>query len=292
MRTLLSVLVLGVVTMPIAAQPTGEDLVTCRLVAKETGIAPGGFVTIGVVMTIAPGWHVYWRSAGASGVPTSVTWRLPEGAKAGTLRWPAPTILREEGVGFVYVYERQVMLMADVELPTKSPDGGVKIGADVAWLVCKESCVTGSAKVELVLPQTETRELSSDAALFARFESSVPTTPSEAQLTVTQTWAQDGSRKGRWTLQVSPLKGVDPSKVKVVPEDEVSLSYGVSTVSRISPPPPVDSSQDQREHVIEIEIPLMSLSEDIDLAASRPVVVLLFEGMAPDRRAIRVTYMQ
>ena len=60
-----------------------DDLVTTRLVPETPAVAPGGTVWVAVHFEVKPGWHIYWRDPGDSGLPTTVEWRLPGGFAAG-----------------------------------------------------------------------------------------------------------------------------------------------------------------------------------------------------------------
>jgi len=48
-------------------------------VANVSAIAPGQPFMLGFKFTIAPGWHIYWKNPGDSGLPTEVKLNLPEG---------------------------------------------------------------------------------------------------------------------------------------------------------------------------------------------------------------------
>src|SRR5690242_8329051 len=70
--------------------PPIEDPVTARLVAETGSIAPGETVWLALHLEMRPGWHVYWRNPGDSGLPTEIAWKLPSGFTAGTIAWPTP----------------------------------------------------------------------------------------------------------------------------------------------------------------------------------------------------------
>ncbi len=76
--------------LPAAAQIDGTPKVHARLVAEHFTVFPGGTVAVALEQTIAPGWHTYWVNPGDVGQPTTLTWSLPPGWKAGPLQWPYP----------------------------------------------------------------------------------------------------------------------------------------------------------------------------------------------------------
>jgi DsbC/DsbD-like thiol-disulfide interchange protein len=65
------------------ARPALPGLKTdARLVADVASVEPGTTFTTGIVLTMAPGWHIYWKNPGESGLATSITWtagRCPRG---------------------------------------------------------------------------------------------------------------------------------------------------------------------------------------------------------------------
>src|SRR5262249_23426136 len=60
------------------------------LVAGATKVASdaaGAENYIGIRLEMIPEWHTYWRFPGDSGLPTEITWHLPEGWSAGPIQW-------------------------------------------------------------------------------------------------------------------------------------------------------------------------------------------------------------
>ena len=135
---------------PSAGAVAPKDAVHAELLADTAAVQPGRPFKLGVRLTLAPGWHVYWRTAGDVGQPTQIKWKLPAGFQAGPLAWPLPQ--RFEVEGFVsYGYEREVLLTATVTPPAGAA-GSFAFGAHVEWLACQESCVPGGADLKLTLP--------------------------------------------------------------------------------------------------------------------------------------------
>lgn len=127
--------------------------VRARLVPDRAAITPGVPFHVALHLTIAPGWHVYWRNPGDSGTPTSISWRLPDGVSAGPLMWPAPEAL-PFGPLVNYGYSRQVVLPARMSLPPGAARAGgeARIQARAEWLECSDICVPGGADLTLVVP--------------------------------------------------------------------------------------------------------------------------------------------
>jgi thiol:disulfide interchange protein/DsbC/DsbD-like thiol-disulfide interchange protein len=107
---------------------------------------------------IAKGWHIYWQNPGDSGIPTSFSWQLPQGVKAGPIHWPVPE--RQEMGGLVnYGYSDRVTLPVPLLFSDDAiPEGQITVKAE--WLVCKDVCIPESAEL--------TAQLSESSSMKAR----------------------------------------------------------------------------------------------------------------------------
>ncbi len=115
------------------------------------GIGPNKPMWLGLSLRHAPHWHTYWKNAGDSGLPTTMSWQLPTGVQAGEIAWPTPKQLKL-GPLMNYGYEDTVLLPVPVNVSGdfSAPTLAVKLRAD--WLVCKEVCIPESGEFMLTLP--------------------------------------------------------------------------------------------------------------------------------------------
>src|SRR6476620_3920469 len=151
----------------------GKELVKASLVSDVTAIQPGQKFRVGVLYQIEPGWHIYWKFSGDSGIPTKIEWQLPKGFTVGDLNWPLPLRDKEPGDLEVFDYTSEVLLFAEVEAPTTLPPGPILIQAKTDWLVCQSLCVPGKAQLSLTL--TGGGNVASDSAqIFQKYASLVP----------------------------------------------------------------------------------------------------------------------
>jgi thiol:disulfide interchange protein/DsbC/DsbD-like thiol-disulfide interchange protein len=159
-----------------AQQYNGKELVKASLISDVTSIQPGQKFRVGVLYRIEPGWHIYWRYSGDSGLPTKIEWQLPQGFKAGGLQWPVPLREKEPGDLEVFDYTSEVLLFADVEAPATLPPGPISIQAKTDWLVCQSLCVPGRGQLSLSL--TGGANTASDSAqIFQKYSSLIPKQP-------------------------------------------------------------------------------------------------------------------
>jgi thiol:disulfide interchange protein DsbD len=126
--------------------------VRARLVVDSAELTPGGSLHLGVLFELDPGWHIYWRYPGDSGVSTDIRFALPAGFEAGELRWPLPISFTQPGDLIAYGYEGGALLAAELLVPERLPDDGLELRAEVSWLACKNVCVLGSAELSERLP--------------------------------------------------------------------------------------------------------------------------------------------
>ncbi|HKM57166.1 MAG TPA: thioredoxin family protein [Chthoniobacterales bacterium] len=164
----------AVLAKPIQAQIyKGKELVKASLISDVNAIQPGQTFRVGILYKIEPGWHIYWKYSGDSGIRTKIEWQLPAGFKVGDLQWPLPIRDKEPGGLEVFDYTSDVLLFADVQAPAVLPSGPIAIQAKTDWLVCQNLCVPGKAQLSLNL--TAGVNTPSDAApLFEKFASLVP----------------------------------------------------------------------------------------------------------------------
>lgn len=156
--------------LPAQAAPVRAPHIAVELAAESGVLTPGAETWIGVIFTMEPDWHVYWKNPGDSGVPPSITWILPDGFTAGELHWPRPERIKE-GPLVSYGYRGSLLLMAPLKVPaTYRPGSRFILKAATTWLVCKDTCIPG--KVDLVLELNGAH--GSQAALFKRTRALFP----------------------------------------------------------------------------------------------------------------------
>jgi thiol:disulfide interchange protein len=132
--------------------PDPNSLVKAELVAETTSLAPVSTLWVDLHLAIKPGWHVYWRNPGDSGLPTTIDWELPSGFSAGTISWPVPEHFLQGGIGN-YGYAGSSDLLVPITIPKDVDIGGTAVlSAEASWLVCAEICIPGGAKLSLSLP--------------------------------------------------------------------------------------------------------------------------------------------
>ena len=207
----------------IGAQRVGT--LEAELIADRIGVQPGGQIELGVRLRHDPAWHTYWRNSGDSGLPTSVDAQGPAGSTFGPLRWPAP---KRIWIGPLanYGYEGEVVLPFTASLPDGLGGSNARFEAKVAWLVCKEVCVPGEARLALELPViARTGPQAAPSRDARRFEDMAQRTPDPARPLAVQAY----SRPGKVSLVFET-----PPGMKAIS----SATYFPYAAGLISPPAP------------------------------------------------------
>jgi thiol:disulfide interchange protein DsbD len=138
---------------PAAAISAGHvvqtEQVRAELVAQAAeGFQPGKSAWLGLKLEHIPHWHTYWKNAGDSGLPTTLSWTLPDGVTAGDIDWPVPAKL-PIGPLLNYGYEGTVLLPVPLTLTQPIAGDTLKVKLRADWLVCEVECIPQSGEFEL-----------------------------------------------------------------------------------------------------------------------------------------------
>ena len=131
------------------SQPEGTETVTASMVPEVASFEPGKPFWVALSLQLEPGWHIYWRNPGDTGLPTTVEWQLPSGWKAAEVQWPYPDAFEFGGL-INLGYEGEPVFLVKLTPPPGLKDGVVApLRAKMEWLACKESCVPGEAMLTM-----------------------------------------------------------------------------------------------------------------------------------------------
>jgi thiol:disulfide interchange protein/DsbC/DsbD-like thiol-disulfide interchange protein len=159
--------------------PVVSARATVSLVSEADSYQPGQNIRLGLRFRMTPGWHIYWQNPGDAGSPPEIVWKLPPGARAAAIQWPAPVRVTE-GPVVNYAYTGEIVLPVVI---TPAPgDRPLTVQADANWLVCANICVPEEGHFRLTLPAGPATP-SSIAPLFAAADARLPQpSPFVAQL--------------------------------------------------------------------------------------------------------------
>ncbi len=156
-----------------------------ELVKAEILLATKDFsqpFSLGLRFELKPGWHLYWVNPGDAGLPPDVKWILPPRLKPGPLLFPVPDKFTTSGL-VTYGYEREVVLLCTLTPePGFSPDSEIIISATIDWMVCQESCITGTSRTEIKPASLTEEKLRQGQELMNYYRQRLPLSPTQLRL--------------------------------------------------------------------------------------------------------------
>lgn len=131
-----------------AQVPDGNKLVQADIVCPVEVIEPGQTVYLGIRLRVEPGWHVYWKNAGDTGMPVRFKFEKLEGVSFDEILWPTPTWYLSPGDILDHIHEGEPVFLVPMTIDESfEPGDTIEIECRVDWLVCKDLCVPGGADV-------------------------------------------------------------------------------------------------------------------------------------------------
>ena len=158
------------------AGPARAGNVDASLISSRAAARPGESFDAGLRLKMKPGWHVYWKNPGDSGLAPKLEWTLPRDWAASAFEWPAPSRLEAPPLTS-FGYEGEVIFPLTVVVPGSARAGTrAVLNAKATWLECKDVCIPGSARLKLpvevrgspLVREADARALAAARALVPR----------------------------------------------------------------------------------------------------------------------------
>ncbi len=188
------------------------------LLSDQESITPGVPFNLGVHFKPEPGWHIYWKNPGDSGLAPKFTWETPPGLTIQSAIWPTPSRI-EVGPLVNYGYD-ETLLTFPANFTPSSENGEIEVTVGSQWLVCKDECLPGSAKLtlRLQLNRTGPPTVSSSGQLFTKYLSLAPPPLARVAIAVEE-------RENHVLLSLLPLDQQKlPRDVLFFPEEQRLIS--------------------------------------------------------------------
>ena len=192
------------------APDEGNPRVETELRVDVSQVKPGDTFRVGVHFRMDPGWYIYWKNPGDSGLSTEVSWDTP-GVTVSELRWPFPSTFRTpDGFIVTHGYKEEIILFAEARA-SEQATGSLTLSAAVDALVCEQRCIPAEMVLSRTLPVgKETVRDAESTAAFEAAQSRVPLTPESAGLTMALALGAEKLKTGQpftGTLTVSASDG-------------------------------------------------------------------------------------
>jgi len=206
-----------------------------RLIADQQALTPGSSFRLGVHFKPEPGWHIYWKNPGDSGLAPRFAWESTGGVGVDAPLWPYP---KKIAVGPLVNYGYDEVLLSFPATFSAPPPRATTTDVTVSlqYLVCKDECLPGEAQLKLTLPISKTASAPSEhERLFALAEKNIPTPLQRVSIAVEE-------QQDRIIVALIPLEPrFFPSTITFFPEDprvisnsapqETSLDSGALRIS-------------------------------------------------------------
>lgn len=193
-----------------------------RLISPWLAAPPapgGGALALGVEVTLAPGWHSYWRNSGDAGFAPSLVVKTP-GIEGAELAFPAPRRFELRGGLVAFGYEETVVYPVHATLAVGAGTAGpLAVRAAFDYVVCAEECVPYRDELTLEQPfAAPPRDDAEIAARLAAWTERVPKPAADVALgsRATLREARDGAR----SLEVELGAPTAPDATLFFPADD------------------------------------------------------------------------
>ncbi|MFL2543057.1 MAG: protein-disulfide reductase DsbD family protein [Alphaproteobacteria bacterium] len=125
---------------------------------------------IGLQYEMDPGWKTYWKSPGDGGFAQNISWENSSNINNLEVLWPTPEKFQILGLTSLG-YQNNVIFPLKLEITDESQDTFVNL--QVNFLICKEVCIPGDARVFLEIPAGN-KELTDNFFIMERSLSFLP----------------------------------------------------------------------------------------------------------------------
>jgi suppressor for copper-sensitivity B len=150
---LLTLLLFPLQAFAVSSNWQHDGSVDVRLISSLDGVGQKTVVPLGLEVRMEPGWHTYWRSPGAAGLPPQFDWTnslTDKGnLKSTTLFYPAPKRYSDQGLETVG-YQGRVVFPIDAEL--RQVGLPLNLETTVNLLACSTLCVPKTFTLRLQVP--------------------------------------------------------------------------------------------------------------------------------------------
>jgi hypothetical protein len=169
----------------------GNSQATATLFADVSSAATGTPFTVAVLLSITPGWHIYWQNPGDGGIGTRVQFTVPAGCTVSTPRFSVPRTFIMPGDIHNYGYEKSALVTA-VVTPSKGIGGSIAVSAVVDWLACDpKTCVPGKASMNVTIPIGKATPDAGSAGVLAAWADRMPEDSDKDPVVKSMTWLQN-----------------------------------------------------------------------------------------------------
>lgn len=125
--------------------------VNAELTADHKTITAAQTFELLLDVTLADGWHAYWKNPGDTGMAPSIEWDLPQGVEVIATHWPTPERF-EAGDLITFGYSHRVPFIITLQTDKNFTGKELEIKGAIDWIVCSsETCLPGRTEFKTTL---------------------------------------------------------------------------------------------------------------------------------------------
>jgi thiol:disulfide interchange protein len=264
------------------ASAVGKDVLTNgkpQLQARLL-VSSGTDPFVGLHLSLAEGWHVYWRNPGDTGLPPRIDIDAT-GYDVGPITWPSPTVFEEaDGLFTTFGYSDQVLLSMPLTrksdaTASRSPDTLIDaegipaewIHAEAHLLICKTECVPATFSLSTPIdPDITDDDQKRIDRLFAESRASAPISIDDLGLIAHAGWqatapGPDEAASLSLTVATCP-PGVEPCNASIARDSVVPFLPFEGLPFEFTNHRIVFGSEDHQTQVIEMEAERVDAGDD------------------------------
>lgn len=170
-----------------------------RLVSAASATDGDAALSLGIQVRLEPGWKIYWRSPGDTGIPPQFDWSGSRNLAEVRVDWPAPR--RFNLFGFeTFGYTDEVVLPVVARLKDRASPASIRLA--LSYAICKDVCIPLDAGLALDLPAAAATT-TPFTTLIARFAARVPGASGSGGLAIDSVAAKDGASTPLLVIEAS-----------------------------------------------------------------------------------------
>jgi len=135
--------------LSLSSEWSQSEVSKVRLISPFTNNNDQKEMIIGLQYQMEPGWKTYWKSPGDGGFAQDIVWEKSKNINNIEIEWPKPKSFEILGLNSVG-YEDEVIFPLLVNIKDKRKITNIDIS--INYLVCKDICIPGNARIFLDIP--------------------------------------------------------------------------------------------------------------------------------------------
>ena len=144
-----------------------------QLLVETNEILVNEDFVIGIKFEIEPGWHIYWKNPGDSGLPAEIEWKNIESVEFKNFLWPSPQ-KTPEGPLMTYGYYNEVVIPAIFSVNRDYIENEPSI-FEIDFLICEKICIPEKAVIDFALSNYSDEDIQFSRKILSSWYRELPT---------------------------------------------------------------------------------------------------------------------